>query len=90
MPLSTIFQLYRGDRTDCTGSCTSNYHTITTTTAPDFKWFIMRIKASLVVFLIGCTLRNIDKQVERLTSSTTVLLKKVFNHDMSCAFDNIK
>ena len=23
--------------TDCTGSCKSNYHTITTTTAPDWR-----------------------------------------------------
>jgi hypothetical protein len=26
---------YRGDGTDCTGSCKANYHTIMTMTAPD-------------------------------------------------------
>ena len=38
MPLSTIFQLYRGGQisTDCTGSNIPNYHTIMTTMAP--KW----------------------------------------------------
>jgi hypothetical protein len=49
---------------DCTGSCKSNYHTITTTTAPYFKWNNILCKCIYDVYLqihhVQCTVSFIN------------------------------
>jgi hypothetical protein len=69
---------------DCTGSCKSNYHTITTTTALYFKWNNILCKCIYDVYLqihhVQCTVSFINtlfwflsKQLKTWTKDTWLL-----------------
>ena len=64
--------------TDCTGSCKSNYHTITTTTAPYISiyittWFIVDIQQLITLILLYTHQPGVNWQIN--PSSHVIILK---------------
>ena len=69
--------------TDCTGSCKSNYHTITTTTVPIRKmvcwWYYLQFFYTLSILSDIPSLTHLTIDFSNLTYKILVLTKKKFH-----------
>jgi hypothetical protein len=75
---------------DFIGSCKSNYHTITTTTAPKYKWKLRKVKYHVFsnkreilinITLLVCHVKKFIRRVERVKYITHQHYKENHNKD---------